>query len=84
MWGSELLLFGMLFSDRGGKINLEGYYKCISKGKIFAPIREMYAKRMVYKNDPQKKALAESLKIKMNSCYGRMGMKAYEVGRFFH
>ena len=39
---------------------------------------------MVYKNDPEKKALAEALKIKMNSCYGRFGMKAYEVARYFH
>lgn len=42
----------------------------------------MYDKRVECKsaNPP----MAESLKLLMNSCYGRFGMKAYELCSFIH
>ena len=42
----------------------------------------MYDKRVECKtrNPP----MAESLKLLMNSCYGRFGMKAYELCSYIH
>lgn len=84
VWGTEILLFIRLFENCDCLLDIDGYYQCMRDGVIFAPIREMYEKRMIYKNHPDKKPLAETLKIKMNSCYGRFGMKAYEVSKYIH